>query len=253
MTAARGPDGFHHPASEDELVALVRAAYGEGRRLRVRGAAHSISHAIYADPVATPNNVDQRYSPAGEGIDVMLDRYRSWTVKDEQRKLVEADAGIRLGPDPSDPSGAATLEDSLLCQLARTKGWSLSNTGGVTHQTVSGFLSTGSAGGSLQFDTNANVHGLRIIDGRGDVHDLSRDGDADAFFATLPSVGLLGVLSKVTFACEDLFAIEGEEIVALAGECAIDLFGDGTRARTSSATRSTPGSSGGRSGDSTGS
>jgi putative drug exporter of the RND superfamily len=32
-----GADGFHHPADEAELVALVKAAHREGRQLRVRG------------------------------------------------------------------------------------------------------------------------------------------------------------------------------------------------------------------------
>ena len=51
----------------------------------------------------------------------MLDRYRGWHVKDEARKLVEAEAGIHLGADPSDPTGTATLETSLLSQLATQK------------------------------------------------------------------------------------------------------------------------------------
>ena len=51
-----GADGFHHPADQVELVALVRAAYREGRQLRVRGTAHSVAHATYTDPLnAVPN------------------------------------------------------------------------------------------------------------------------------------------------------------------------------------------------------
>ncbi len=37
-------------------------------------------------------------------------------MKDKQRKLVEADAGVHLGADPSDPTGGATLETSLVYQ-----------------------------------------------------------------------------------------------------------------------------------------
>jgi len=162
----------------------------------------------------------------------MLDRYRGWRVVDERRKLVEADAGIHLGADPNDPTGTATLERSLLWQLATQKAWTLSNTGGITHQTISGFVATGSSGGSVQFSANENLHGFRVIDGRGDVHDLRRDDD-EAFYALAPSVGLLGVISKITFACTDLFAIEGEESVQPARECAIDLFGDGAAGRPS--------------------
>ncbi|HXR30017.1 MAG TPA: hypothetical protein VN752_02610, partial [Solirubrobacterales bacterium] len=149
---APAADGFHHPAGEGELVALVQAAYRQGRQLRVRGACHSISHAIYTDPEGgRRNHVGQQSPPGGDGIDVMLDRYRGWRVRDEGRKLVEADAGIHLGPDPSDPTGGADLDTSLLGQLANEKGWTLFDTGGITHQTVSGFTATGSAGGSLQF------------------------------------------------------------------------------------------------------
>ena len=52
-------DGFHHPASEDELADIVKRAYREGRSLRVRGAAHSMSHAVYTDPqTSLPNRVN---------------------------------------------------------------------------------------------------------------------------------------------------------------------------------------------------
>jgi hypothetical protein len=226
-------DGFHHPASEDELADLVKRAYREGRSLRVRGAAHSISHAIYTDPLTSlSNRVNQQSPPAGANVNVMLDRYRGWRVKDEARKLVEADAGIHLGADPSDPTGGATLDASLLSQLASEKGWTLFDTGGVTHQTVSGFTATGSSGGSLRFTSNKNLHGFRVIDGTGEIHDLSReDADPDAFYAMSPNLGLLGVVSAITFECTDLFAIDGQEAVTTTGDCAVDLFGDGSGGR----------------------
>jgi FAD/FMN-containing dehydrogenase len=57
------PDGYHHPASEEELAELVKTAYRDGRRLRVRGAAHSVSDAIYTEPVG-PNRVSRQKPPA---------------------------------------------------------------------------------------------------------------------------------------------------------------------------------------------
>lgn len=86
-----GADGFHHRGDEAELVALVKQAYREGRQLRGRGAAHSVAHAPYTDPL----------------------------------RVV----------DPSDPTGTAKLKDSLLYRLWRAKGWAISDTGGITHQT----------------------------------------------------------------------------------------------------------------------
>jgi hypothetical protein len=229
---AAGPDGYHHPASEEELAALVRAAYREGRRLRVRGAAHSVSDAIYTASVG-PNRVSRQTPPKSADYNVMLDRYRGWRVKDEARKLVEAEAGIHLGPDPSDPTGGATLETSLLYALAQ-RGWSLSNTGGITHQTITGFTVTGSSGGSLKHSSNANLHAFRLIDGQGEVHEFCReDPDPDLFYALSPSVGLLGVISTITLECTDLFVIEGSEAVTTLGDCEADMLGPGSGGRPS--------------------
>ena len=196
---AVGADGFHHPATEEELVSLVQMAYEQGRQLRVRGAAHSPSHAIYADPIGDqPNRVNVQQPPAGDNIEVMLDLYRGWRVRDESRKLVEADAGIHLGADPSDPTGTATLESSLLHQLYTQKGWTLSSLGGISHQTVSGFTAMGSAGGSVRHSINDDLWGFRMIDGRGAVHEFTRDDpDPDPFLALSPNMGLLGVVSTI--------------------------------------------------------
>jgi D-arabinono-1,4-lactone oxidase len=232
---APAADGFHHPASEPELVELVKAAYREGRQLRVRGAVHSVSHAIYTDPSdAFANRVGMQTPPAGPNLNLMLDRYRGWRVRDEGRKLVEADAGIHLGADPSDPTDTATLETSLLWQLVSEKSWTLLDTGGITHQTVSGFTATGSAGGSLRFSANHNIWGFRFVDGRGEVHELTReDGDPDLFYAMCPNMGLLGVVSAVILKCVDAFNIDGQEATTTIESCPVDLFGGGESGRPS--------------------
>src|SRR5262249_47727132 len=135
---------------------------------------------------------------------------------------------------PSDPTGTATLETSLLWQLWNEKGWTFSNLGGITHQTVSGFTGSGSSGGSPRYSVNDNVWGIRVIDGTGQVHELTReDPDPDAFYAMAPSLGLLGVISTITFQCEDTFNIDGQEATTTVEECAVDLFGPGTEQRPS--------------------
>lgn len=235
MSIDRGADGFYHPGSEQELVRLVRMAYDHGLKLRVRGAAHSVAHAIYTDPLAgVDNRANQQIPPHGENLNVMLDRYAAWRVRSEERKLVEADAGIHLGADPLDPTGRATLERSLLWQLWHQKQWTLSDTGGITHQTVSGFTATGSAGGSLQFSANQNLWGFRVIDGKGEIYELSvEDEDPDAFYSMSPHLGLLGVVSKITFRCVDTFNISGQEAITKPERCSIDLFGAGSTERPS--------------------
>jgi D-arabinono-1,4-lactone oxidase len=225
-------DGFYHPSSEADLVELVRLANRKGLQLRVRGAAHSPSHAVYTDPpLPYPDRVTVQTPPPGPNINVMLDRYRGWRVLDEEQRLVEAEAGIHLGPDPNDPTGGATLETSLLWQLAEEKGWSLEETGGITHQTLSGFTATSSAGGSTHFAATKNLWGFRFVDGRGEVHEVTRDDDD--FYAMCPNLGLLGVISKIILKCVPAFNIEGEEAITTVDAGPVDLFGNGEPGRPS--------------------
>src|ERR1044071_4000963 len=144
-------NGLFHPENEEQLVALVNLARTGNRGLRVRGSGHSVAVAIYTDPLVPADyTVDKQNPPPaehGDHVNVALDKYRGLTWLDEAQGLVVADAGIYLGQNSMDPS--STVENSLLYQLWR-KGWTLSDLGGITEQSISGFISTGSSGGSLE-------------------------------------------------------------------------------------------------------
>ena len=232
---SKGPHGFYHPASEAELVELIKQANREGKLLRVRGAVHSVACAIYTDPCTENDNyVEKQTPPPGENINVMLNKYRGFRVVDKERMLVEAEAGLNLGIDPSDPTHTSTLENSLLYQLWKDYGWTLSDLGGITHQTVSGFIATGSSGGSLTYSIYDNLHAFRMIDGEGNIYEVSRDDtDPDEFRAVALSMGLLGVISTITFKCIPTFNISGQEAITTYQEALVDLFGGGDERRPS--------------------
>ena len=229
----QGADNFYHPDSEAQLIALVMLASENGVQLRVRGSTHSVGHVIYTDPL---NNVDNRVGvqapPDGDGINVMLDRYRGVRVLDRARRIVEVDAGTHIGEDPSDPTGTADCKSSLLGQIW-ARGWMLSNLGGITHQTISGFIATGSSGGSVRYSANDDLIGIRYIDAEGVVHVVDRERDPDEFRALCPNLGLLGVVSTVTLKCVKAFNVTGQEAITTPEDCAIDLFGDGAPGRPS--------------------
>ena len=68
MAIERDRDGYHHPSTEGEIIALVKHANSTGVALRVRGSGRSVDAAIYAsDPERTPVSRDA-------AINVMLDR-----------------------------------------------------------------------------------------------------------------------------------------------------------------------------------
>lgn len=217
---SRGTDGFFHPASEDELRALILEARSSGRKLRVRGAGHSEPGAYQAD--------------AGD-IEVLLDRMIDVQF-DDASLCVTVQAGCHLGVDPEDPSGTSTWENSLFAQLD-ARGWALADMEGITRQTVAGFLSTGSAGGSLEHSPADLVVTIRLIDGTGQVREYSRsDDENDAFYAAGVSMGLLGVVTAVTLQCVQRYTVEGQEATTGYDECEIDLFGDGRGSKPGLAT-----------------
>ena len=79
---------------------------------------------------------------------------------------------------------------------------------------------------------NENLWSFRLIDGTGEAYEVSRD-DGDLFYAMSPNMGLLGVISTITFQCEDAYNITGQEAITTVADCAIDLFGPGDAERPS--------------------
>ena len=151
----------------------------------------------------------------------MLDRYGKIAF-DEARRRVTVEAGCHLGADPRDPTGKATWERSLLAAL-EARGWALPDLGGVTHQTVSGFLMTGSSGGSVQHAVEDAVIAIRFIDGLGQVHHVER-GKQSLFDAVLCSMGLLGVVSTITLQCVPRFDVVGREDITPEDATGYGLF-----------------------------
>ncbi|HEX8743981.1 MAG TPA: FAD-binding protein [Thermoleophilaceae bacterium] len=187
--------GVHHPRTEAEVQELVASAHATGVPLRVRGTGHSVAPAILAPG----------------GIHVSLDRLGGVSFDDANMR-VTAQGGCRLGGNPRDGSPV----ESGLCWRLEQRGWALPITAGVTHQTVAGFLMTGSAGGSRRHALTEQVVGMRLVDASGAVHELE-PGD-ELFDAAGVSMGLLGVVTAVTLQCVERFDVAGSERIAPAAE-----------------------------------
>lgn len=204
----------HHPESTDAVRQLVTDARRRGVQVRVRGAAHSVAPAI---------------APDAGGVELRLNRLRDVVITPEEggRALVEVGAGCNLGYDRYDPSGTSTWQNSLTQQLDQ-RGYALDCLGGISHQTVGGFLMTGSAGGSLVHDLGSNVVGLELVDGRGEVHRVSAD-DAqpeakNLFEAAGVSLGLLGIVTRVWLRAGPAYDVVGSEVTSRLADANLDLF-----------------------------
>jgi hypothetical protein len=245
----QGKDGCYHPTCEEEIVSLVRKARDLGGKIRVVGSAHSVWEAII------PEGFDPD-APTNEVL-VCLDKYRRILgFRDDPENpgclLVEVEAGCHLGESPRHPipnvlsptasrdprtpnvSHAASWEESLDYALQQ-RGYALPDLGGITHQSLGGFLSTGSAGGTCKWSFLESIVAFRVVDGDARVRVLTaKDADPDGFAAIGAGLGLSGVVSTVTLRAVPTYNIVGTETTSLAKSAPdLDFYGDGDAKRPS--------------------
>jgi len=209
------------PTKIDDVLWLVNDAVAKSEIICVRGAAHSF-------PLI--NTLEKGSTGRRPYKYVMLSNL--YGIKFLENDLVKVDAGCHLGPDPWDPVGVSNKENSLLFQL-NNKGLALPDLGGITHQTIGGFLSTASSGGSTKFSFEDALMSVDIVTCEGGVATLktfSRPADGnedDPFYgAAIATMGLFGVIVSATFKCVPKFYITGDEATTYEADCEINLFGN---------------------------
>ncbi|MDN6661609.1 MAG: FAD-binding protein [Corynebacterium variabile] len=172
------PQAFVQPATEAELVGVVRDAAARGLHVKTVGAGHSFTPAAVTD-----------------GVLVNLDNLTGLVHVDKDAMEVTFLAGTRLRDIPG---------------LLRPHGLALANQGDVDPQSLAGALSTSTHGTGLGFTGFAGmVQGLRIVTADGVVHDA---GPGDPLFECgRVSIGALGVLTQVRMAVVDTFILSAVE------------------------------------------
>lgn len=223
----RSQDGYYHPRSTAELVALLRETAGQP--VRVCGARMSHGPAIHVDGFSGAG------APPPGVVEVVLDHLSAveWVHEGPNEAVVWVGAGCLLGPAYDDPTGES-WKTSLTHQLQQ-KGYALDQMSGVSHQALGGFLMTGSAGGSVRHALHDDVLALELVDGEGRVHLVERDAadpsSRERFFAAGVSMGLLGVLTRVKLRAGRTFNVVGAEDTTPFDAAACDLEGPGRQGR----------------------
>src|SRR3954468_13255750 len=158
-----------HPASEAEIAEIVRR--GDGT-IRVAGTGHSFPD------IGLP-----------DGVLMHLDGMASVTRVEGHVPHVQAGMTLHaLGP------------------ALAPRGLALENQGDIDAQTVAGALATGTHGtGERYRNLSANVVGMRLVDGRGNVVELT---DPEDLRAARVSIGALGVVTEVAIRCVPLFGLK---------------------------------------------
>lgn len=160
------PDFFHFPETIQEIQQIVDSCRIRGKTLKVIGAGHSFS------AVAKPD--DEALS---------LDRIRGMLSVDRSAGEATFWAGTYLYE-------AAPLLASV--------NMAFENMGDIQQQTIAGAISTGTHGTGIGFASLSDqVVAWTWVDGKGEVR-YHRRGDDDLSKALSVSLGLLGILVKIT-------------------------------------------------------
>ena len=176
LTAA--PTRSVRPSGAEGVAAAIRHAGEEGRSVRPVGSGHS-------------------FTPLALTDDVMLDLSACDRVLhvDHERRRVRVQGGIRLG----------ALADTLA-----HRGLAMENLGDIDRQTLAGATATGTHGTGAAFGNLATqIRALRLVDGRGEVHDL--DEDDERLPAARINLGALGVVTEIELAVVGAFTLRGHD------------------------------------------
>jgi D-arabinono-1,4-lactone oxidase len=215
---------IQYPTNEYEIQALIRHAHQHGSTtVRVIGSGHSYEKAIY----------DGQDIDGKEKLTIIsLEEYHGVTI-DKKNNVAIVKAGTVIGPNPEIDN--KNIEESLV-GILNQHGYAMPNLGGITRQTIAGFLSTGAAGGSLSYSFYDVLVGIRLIDGKGTIYDISKKDSK--FYAAGISMGLFGIITSVNISLTTKsYYIKGSETVSPSTSpssnaskgCPIDMFGDGSR------------------------
>ena len=182
------PGSVAAPSSETEIIGLIRRASREQQGIRVAGSGHSFT------PLC-----------ATEDILVSLDGFQGTPSIDPRKGQARVVAGTKISQ-----LGVPLLK----------AGVALENQGDVDYQSAAGAISTGTHGtGSAFGSLSTQVTTLRLILASGEIITCSEAADPDMFKAAQVSLGLLGLVSQVTFRVVPAYRLRERTWVAGVESC----------------------------------
>ena len=220
---------LYHPTSEADIVELVQLAVKNNVQVRVQGAGQSADGSVNTDGFDPTK-------PPGKNINMELDQMRT-VVVDQLKMQATVGGGCNLGYNPFDPTGTSGKSDSnnLFFQLQQ-KGLAIPNVPDELHQTIAGFISTGSSGGSMLHSFDECILSIRIVDGTGKIQTFNKSANLDdPFYGVVVSMGLMGIITSVTLQCVPAFVVTGTEAVTAVENCEYDFLGPGGTGKSSTA------------------
>ena len=218
---------YHLPENTDDVIHLVDDARKNKEIICVRGAAHSYPIIEHIEKSAADGR-PYRF--------VLLSKMNKMSI-DPSTGIATVEAGAHLGWDPYDATGISHERNSFLYFIDKA-GYGLSDLGGITHQTIGGFMSTGSSGGSTNYSFDEpllSISVVQFVHGKegAQLVTYNRPADSDPndpFFGHAISIGLMGVIVSISLQCDPKFYITGSETISYTSDSLqIDPFSEGKK------------------------
>lgn len=177
---------FKRVKSVPEVIQTIKDAKDAKKILRVAGSEHSVKDAIFPK----------------DGVTLLL-------TGDLSKVEIKGDLKEEDGNKWLYCRIGAGCYLSSACRQLSLKGYGFPELGGITHQSIGGFISTGSAGGSLKHSFADVIQDIEFVDGNGITHTAKRG--TDEWAAVGVSMGLFGVITHVSFRLPEMRLVEGSE------------------------------------------
>lgn len=181
-------------SNEEDVINAVKTARQEKFLLRCIGSQHSYLPRIEKEHRYIKLNDDLR----------KIESYH----EEGDELIVRVGAGMNIDVDPND--GDSKKENSFVRLIDKIgEGYALPITGGITTQTLGGFISTGSAGGSLTHELSEVIDTIEFVNGLGEKKTASRS--TDLWSAVGVSMGMFGIITYITFRLPKKFYVAGKQ------------------------------------------
>ncbi|PKD16226.1 oxidoreductase [Salegentibacter salinarum] len=182
------------PESEEEVVALVKTAQRENRKIRVVGAGHSSSPLVKTKDIL----LSLKHFQGAEEPDT-----------DSHRLTI---------------LGGMTVKDAG--KEAFRYGLAMHNTGDVDVQTIAGAIGTGTHGTGVKLkNLSSMLVGVRMVTGTGEILETTSDNDKELFRALQLAMGTCGIFLKMRLQLEKTYHLHRKEWCVPIEKC-LENFND---------------------------
>ncbi len=174
------PDFIEYPATEQELVAIVKKAAKEQQTVKVVGSGHSCS----------------LISGTKNGYLLDLKDFNAVLELDTHKKTIRVEGGTSL---------------EKIAKHALQNNLAFDNLGTIVEQSIAGAISTGTHGSGITHGSlDQAILSFTILTASGEKKVFDREKNTEEFFTAVVGIGALGIITEVTLQLVENYNLEIE-------------------------------------------